>query len=60
MPTSYANGSQLTSMSGCHGDVAPPPAAAAAVEALPFSSGQRLTAANHITQALNSALTFVE
>ena len=47
-------------MSGCHGDVAPPPAAAAAVEALPFSSGQRLTAANHITQALNSALTFVE
>jgi len=41
MPTSYAKGSQLTSISGCHGDV---PAAAA--DALPFSSGHRLTATN--------------
>ena len=40
-------------MSGCHGDVA---AAAAAADALPFSSGHRVTAASHIIYAL----TFVE
>ena len=52
MPTSYAKGSQLTSMSGCHGDAVTAPAAAA--EALPFSSGHRLTANSQSTNGTNS------